>query len=244
MTNDTERNENDFSITIDDIIDYGKIIKLYNYMEEKYDSHDFYTCEDICIDIPDYYKIINIETIKKAIECGYKPKNSFLIICIFDDLINENLLNRSRKDCNEVDEMNDVYLNDILWLKENGFVLDEGVFKCAAEFGHLENMKWLKTNGCKWNEEVFERASFHGNLRNMKWLLRNGCPWDEETFMWAVYDEDIENMDWLKKNGCPINYKELCESSNTTPRIIEWLKNNGCPEHYIKMCKNVVNKKD
>lgn len=55
-------------------------------------------------------------------------------------------------------------------------------FRCAAQNGNLENMKWLKKEGYLWDTETFRFAAKNGNLENMKWLRDQGVPWDSATF--------------------------------------------------------------
>ncbi|KKN06944.1 hypothetical protein LCGC14_1072230, partial [marine sediment metagenome] len=48
-------------------------------------------------------------------------------------------------------------------------------FYIAALQGNLDNMKWLKRNGYPCNTWTFKAATINGNLDNIKWLKENGC---------------------------------------------------------------------
>ena len=69
-----------------------------------------------------------------------------------------------------IDSKDITYMEFMIWLKENGYLLHTELFIIAAKSGNLEDMKWLKDNGCLFDNYVFDEAALFGNLDNMKWL--------------------------------------------------------------------------
>lgn len=133
-------------------------------------------------------------------------------------------------------------LNNMKWLKENGYQWNRWVFSEAAKNGNLQIMIWLKENGCPWCKDTFRSAALNGNLENMKWLLQNNCPWDEWTFVKAVENGNIKNIEWLLKNGCPCNkYAHVYAAKKGNDTMVRWLKRN-CPlnNNYSKISKTML----
>lgn len=79
-------------------------------------------------------------------------------------------------------------IDDVKWLFNKGFYLNELTFKVAAKAGNLNIMKWLLKNGCRWNKETFDSAAY------------NGCPWPYAIQYYIGYLEnrDINLYNWLK----------------------------------------------
>jgi len=70
-------------------------------------------------------------------------------------------------------ELLDLYYNSRKILSI--FNLSVHHFLLAVSNGNLDNMKWLKRNGYPCNTWTFKAATINGNLDNIKWLKENGC---------------------------------------------------------------------
>lgn len=106
----------------------------------------------------------------------------------------------------------------------------------AALNGDLENLKWLKSNGYKFEPNTLNCAAINGNLEILKWLKANGCDFDELTMSITVCivlkDHNlIENIKWLNSNGCVWGeiYWNYSEDLKFDKVICDYLKNLGCP---------------
>lgn len=113
------------------------------------------------------------------------------------------------------------------------------LFNTAALLGDLENLKWLKTNGYLYSPYTFSCAVSNGNLENIKWLKENGCKFDKSTMSDAVYKTLLDkkfkdNIIWLIDNNCPWG-DFFCYDLNIVYKLkynkelFDLIKNLGCP---------------
>ena len=130
------------------------------------------------------------------------------------------------------------YLELVLWLRDNGYVMDTRVCYSAAMNGHLVVLQWARNNGYSWNYLTCSSAAKGGHLEVLKWLQENDCPWEEDTCMHAARGGHLDVLQWARANGCPWDeWTCAYAAAGGHLDVLQWARANGCPwdNYYIQL---------
>jgi hypothetical protein len=97
------------------------------------------------------------------------------------------------------------------WALDNDCPKGTGTDACceAADNGALDNLQWLRANGFPWSEKVMIKAVRGEHLVVLEWARNNGCDWSTRVTRAAARDNSPESLLWLLRAGCPYNLEEL-----------------------------------
>lgn len=100
------------------------------------------------------------------------------------------------------------------WALDNGCPKGTGTHACSEAAGHgaLENLQWLRANGFPWSENVLKNACMHPHLDVLKWACANGCKWSAHVTFAAARYNSPEALLWLLKAGCPYDLQAMMMS--------------------------------
>jgi len=97
------------------------------------------------------------------------------------------------------------------WALDNGCPKGSGTDACceAADNGALDNLQWLRANGFPWSEKVMIKAARGEHVSVLEWARANGCAWSARVTLAAAQHNSPDALLWLLKAGCPYNVEEL-----------------------------------
>ena len=97
------------------------------------------------------------------------------------------------------------------WALDNGCPKGTRPDACVAAAGSdaLDNLQWLRANGFEWSERVMEQAAMHDYVNVLEWARANGCPWSARVTHAAARSHSPEALLWLLKAGCPYELPHL-----------------------------------
>jgi hypothetical protein len=132
-------------------------------------------------------------------------------------------------------------MENIKWLRENGFEWESLAIAEAAKNGDIPMMTWLHESGCELDHYAYDDALDSNNMQVLEWLNEHECPKHIDAYRKAIDRQDIAQLNWLKDYNFPKHNSLLCYAgSRATPEILDWLCSNEIvdPLHIKKKLKN------
>lgn len=98
----------------------------------------------------------------------------------------------------------------------------------AIANGRLDDVKFIHENGYKLNESTFAWAALCGQLHIIKWLNNEGCPFDEYTHISAAKSCDLEIIEYMHDLSCPCRIPVYINSIRENEETLELVKMINC----------------
>lgn len=129
--------------------------------------------------------------------------------------------------CNSVMGLSPPILENIKWLKSQGFPFFPAVMDKAIKAKNIELIDYLLDNGLEWKSSFFSTAVGTDDMSMVEYLHNKGCSFDSDSFLCAVECGNIRIMEWLHERKCSTNDEAYSiAAENNDLEVMSWLLKN------------------
>jgi hypothetical protein len=122
-------------------------------------------------------------------------------------------------------------IEELLYLKQQGGILNEYTLTRAARKGQLAVCEFLVAEQCPCDVRACERAAAAGFLEIVRFLHESGCPWEAGSVCErAAESGNVELLQYLWQQGCAFNAQVMSTAAaKGHTQLCEFLRAEQCP---------------